>query len=56
METVKDMLVEYLEAKLPPIPVIAKKMAVSESTLKRNFKQVRDLYCCSGHYCGQGRY
>ncbi len=40
METVKDMLVEYLEAKLPPIPVIAKKMAVSESTLKRNFKQV----------------
>lgn len=40
METVKEMLGEYLETKLPAIPVIAKKIAVSESTLKRNFKQV----------------
>lgn len=40
METVKEMLEKYLETKLPPIPVIARKAAVSESTLKRNFKHV----------------
>ena len=34
------MLEKYLETKLPPIPVIARKAAVSESTLKRNFKHV----------------
>jgi AraC-like DNA-binding protein len=40
METVREMLTGHLESKLPPIPVIAKNLAVSESTLKRNFKQV----------------
>ena len=40
MDTVKKMLEGYLETKLPPIPVIARKVALSESTLKRNFKQV----------------
>lgn len=40
METVREMLTAYLESKLPPIPVIARNIAVSESTLKRNFKQV----------------
>jgi AraC-like DNA-binding protein len=40
MEVVRDMLAGYVESKLPPIPVIARNIAVSESTLKRNFKQV----------------
>lgn len=40
MEMVKEMLGEYIETKLPPIPVLARRIAVSESTLKRNFKHV----------------
>ena len=40
MLTVEKMLDDHLDKSLPSIRTIAKDMALSESTLKRNFKQV----------------
>lgn len=40
MLAVEKILDEYLDKNLPPIKAIAKQVALSESTLKRNFKKV----------------
>lgn len=48
MLTVEKMLDEHLDKSLPSIRNIAKDLALSESTLKRNFKQVfgTSIYNC----------
>ncbi|RYD38813.1 MAG: helix-turn-helix domain-containing protein [Verrucomicrobiaceae bacterium] len=40
MDEIKEILSRHLESKLPSLPILAREVAVSESTLKRNFKQV----------------
>jgi AraC-like DNA-binding protein len=40
MDEIRSILSKHLESKLPSLPVLAKKVEVSESTLKRNFKSV----------------
>lgn len=40
MDEIRSILSKHLESKLPSLPALAKKVEVSESTLKRNFKYV----------------